>query len=102
MRKLIAPLIVTTAVGFSVPSLANDIPMHKHAADEIKTVCVKVGGSFSQSAGTYACGTNCHGGPGTDCVVFCKADQNCDAQVIGRRRPTSLLSALQAPARNSR
>jgi hypothetical protein len=102
VRKLIAPIILMSLLGFAGPSLARDIALHKHAADEIKTVCAKAGGSFSQGAGVYACGTNCHGGPGTDCIVSCTADQTCTAQVIGGRRPTTPLSALQAPARAAR
>lgn len=76
--------------------------MHKHTLDELKSVCSKAGGSFSQDSNGYACGTNCHGGSGTDCIVDCKNDQNCTAQVIGRRRPASLLSALQAPSHAAR
>jgi hypothetical protein len=72
--------------------------MHKHSAAELKSVCDKVGGSFSQDANIYGCGTDCHGGPGTACVVDCKTDQTCFAQVTGSRRPTTLMNALQAPS----
>ena len=102
MRKLIVPVVLMSALGFSGSSLASPINLHKHGAEEIKAVCAKAGGKYSEGAGTYACGTNCHGGPGTDCVVFCKADQMCDAQVIGARRPTTPLSALQAQTRANR
>jgi hypothetical protein len=102
VRKLIAALVLMIAFGFGGSSLASDIPMHKHTADEVKSVCAKAGGSFSQEPGDYSCGTDCHGGPGTDCVVFCKTDQNCVAQVIGGRRPATLLSALKAPVRTAR
>jgi len=31
--------------------------MHKHSVEELKNVCDKPGGSFSQDAGRYGCGT---------------------------------------------
>lgn len=102
MRQLIAPLVLMGALGFGGAALARDIALHKHTADEVKAVCTKAGGSFSEGSGTYGCGTDCHGGSGTDCTVFCQADQNCFAQVIGARRPHDLLSALQIPARHGR
>jgi len=80
--------------------LASDVHLAKQTAEEIKSVCDKAGGKFSQDANGYGCGTDCHGGPGTDCVVFCKTGEKCDAQVIGGRRPKNALSALQAPARS--
>ena len=54
---------------------------------------------FSQDAGGYECGTNCHGGPGTDCIVSCKTGQVCFAQTIGSKQPKTFLNALQAQAR---
>ena len=98
MRNLFAPLIIASVLGFTATSLAGDVHLPKQTAEEIKSVCAKVGGKFSQDANGYECGTNCHGGPGTDCVVFCKAGEACVAQVIGARRPKNVLSALQAPA----
>jgi hypothetical protein len=97
VRELTAPLILIGILGFSGSSLASEVPMHKHTVEEIKSVCDKTHGSFSQDAQIYGCGTDCHGGPGTDCIVSCKADQTCVAQVIGARRPTNLLNALQTP-----
>ena len=99
MRNLTAPLVVAAVLGFSAPSLASDIHLPKQTAEEMKSVCDRVGGKLSQDANGYECGTDCHGGPGTDCTVFCKAGENCVAQVIGARRPKNALSALQAPAR---
>ena len=99
MRISTAALILMGLLGFTASSLASDIHLPKQTADEVKAVCDKAGGKFSQDANGYDCGTDCHGGPGTDCVVFCKAGQNCVAQVIGGRRPKTALSALQAPAR---
>jgi hypothetical protein len=76
-------------------SSASETAMHKYTAAEIKSVCDKVGGSFSQDAGGYGCGTDCQGKPGTDCVVACKNnDKNCFAQVPGRARPHSFPNAL--------
>ncbi len=99
MRYLTASLILIGAVGFGAPSFASDIHLPKQTAEEIKAVCDKVGGKFSQDANGYDCGTDCHGAPGTDCVVHCTAGQKCVAQVIGARRPHDVLSALQVPAR---
>ena len=101
MRYFIAPLMLIGVLGLAGPALARDISMHKHSAEEIKSVCDKVGGSFSQGANAYGCGTDCRGGPGTDCIVSCKADQTCFAQVIGSRRPKTVLEALQKPTRQS-
>lgn len=103
MRILTIALASFIAFGLStVSSSARDISLHKHSVDELKSVCSKVGGSFSQDSNGYACGTNCHGGPGTDCVVDCKNDQNCVAQVIGARRPSTIAGALQAPTKGAR
>jgi hypothetical protein len=99
---LIASLILAAVLGLCGPSWARDVSLHKHSADELKSVCAKVGGSFSQGGGVYGCGTNCNGGPGTDCMVNCDASQTCTAQVIGHRRPTTLQNALQAPAGSPR
>jgi len=86
MRNLIVPLILVGAFGLSVGSAlaAQEVSLHKHTAAELKSVCDKAGGRFSQNAGGYGCGTNCQGKPGTDCVIGCKNDQNCTAQVPGR------------------
>ncbi len=102
MRNLCATLILIGTLGLSGPSLARDISLPKHSAAEIKTVCDKVGGKFSQDANGYDCGTNCHGGPGTDCIVSCKTAERCVAQVIGARRPRHVLDALKMPERHAR
>jgi len=94
MRRLALPLMLIGIFGLSVSSFARDVSIGKHSAEEVKSVCDKVGGRFSQDAGGYGCGTNCQGKPGTDCVIGCKNDQNCTAQVPGRGRPTNLLNAL--------
>ena len=90
-----------SAAGLSVDSsLASETSMHKYSAEELKSVCDKAGGSYSQDAGGYGCGTNCQGKPGTDCVVACKNnDRNCFAQVPGRARPMSLPNALSRSPR---
>ncbi|MFA6267969.1 MAG: hypothetical protein WC670_19910 [Pseudolabrys sp.] len=89
------PLVCAAILGTAAPSLARDMPLHKHSADEVKAICAKVGGSFSQGKELYGCGTDCRGAPGTDCIVTCGADQNCTAQVIGARRPRTIESALK-------
>jgi len=101
VRDFIASLIISGVLGFSVPAsvpaLAADVHLPKQTVEEMKSICTKAGGKFSQDANGYECGTDCHGGPGTDCVVFCKTGEKCIAQVIGARRPKNALSALQAP-----
>ncbi len=100
VRNLTVPLILIGALGLSGQSLAQEISLHKHTAEELKSVCDKAGGSFSQDADGYGCGTDCNGKPGTDCVVGCKNGQDCIAQVAGGgRRPTNLLNALVRPPR---
>lgn len=89
-------LILATTFSLSAgASLASETTMRKISADELKSVCDKAGGSFSQDAVGYGCGTNCQGKSGTDCVLACKNnDKNCFAQVPGRARPTSPLNAV--------
>ena len=102
MRSLAIALILVGVLGLSVSSFARDVSIGKHSAEEVKSVCDKVGGKFSQDATGHYCGTNCHGGPGTDCVVGCKTGESCIAQVIGSRRPTTLVNALEAPSGSPR
>ena len=97
MRSVALPLVLIGAFGLNVSSYARDVSLGKHTAEEVKSICEKVGGRFSQDATGHYCSTDCHGGPGTDCVVGCKTGQPCVAQVIGSRRPTNLANALQAP-----
>ena len=93
MRSVALPLILIGAFGLNVSSYARDVSLGKHTAEEVKSVCEKVGGRFSQDATGHYCSTDCHGGPGTDCVVGCKTGLPCVAQVIGSRRPTNLANA---------
>ena len=102
VQNLIALFIMLGMLVLGNPSSARDIYLQKSTTDEIKSVCEKVGGKYSDDASGFGCGTNCNGGPGTDCVVYCKVDQKCIAQVIGSRRPTSFQSALQAPTKHAR
>jgi hypothetical protein len=89
------------ALGLSSQAFARDIYLAKQTVDDMKAVCQKTGGRFSQDKNGYGCGTNCKGGPGTDCIVFCKAGKKkCVAQVVGGRRPHSVESALQKAGRH--
>jgi hypothetical protein len=102
MRRLIAPFILLGTLALGGPASAKDISLPKSSVDELKAVCTKVGGKFSQDSNGFGCGTNCQGGAGTDCIVFCKPDAKCVAQVIGARRPKTIESALKAPPRHKR
>ena len=102
MRSLSVALTLIAAIGLSASSsLAKEITLHA-TAEELKIVCDEAGGSFSQDpGGMYGCGTDCHGGPGTDCTVSCTKDHTCTGQVSGRGDPTNLLNTLR-PARAAR
>lgn len=98
MRRSIALLVLGGSLALAGAASARDIHLPKTGADELKQVCDKVGGSFSQGTARYGCGTDCKGGKGTDCVVTCEPDKRCDGQVIGARRPRTVEQAL-APAK---
>jgi hypothetical protein len=84
VRNLTVAFILIGAIGLSAgPSLAREITLHA-TAKELKNVCDEAGGKFSQDpSGMYGCGTDCHGGPGTDCTVGCTKDQICTGQLSG-------------------
>ncbi len=94
MRKLTAACVLIAGLGLSSPSLARDMRLEKQTPDQLKAVCDKVKGSFSQDKSGYGCGTDCKGGPGTACMVYCQPDKKCVAQVVGARRPRTVESAL--------
>lgn len=102
MRHLTTLLILTGALALSGAALASDLTLPKTNADQLKTVCTSAGGKFSQDAKGFGCGTDCRGGAGTDCTVYCPLDQKCTAQVIGARRPRSVAEALTTPERHRR
>jgi len=102
MRHLTALLILTGALALGGAALARDLTLPKTSPEAMKSACDKASGTFSQGANGYGCGTNCQGGPGTDCLVDCTADQKCSAQVIGGRRPRSVAEALTKPERHRR
>ncbi len=99
MRHQTALLVLIGVLAVTGPALARDVTLKKTSAEELKSACDKAGGKFSPGDKRYGCGTNCQGGPGTDCIVSCAPDGKCTAQVIGARRPKSVLEALQKPAR---
>jgi hypothetical protein len=94
VRVLTILLVLGGTLAFGGVSWANDIHLPKTGAAELKQVCDKAGGSFSQGAARYGCGTNCKGGAGTDCLVTCEPDKRCVAQVIGAHRPRTVEQAL--------
>jgi hypothetical protein len=102
LRHPTALLILTSVLTLSGAAIARDLTLPKTSAEAIKSACDKAGGKFSQDARSYDCGTDCHGGSGTDCVVHCEAGQKCTAQVIGGRRPHSVAEALTKPERHHR
>ena len=102
MRHLTALLVLTGALALNGAALARDLTFPKTNAEALKSACDKAGGKLSQDAKGYGCGTDCRGGPGTDCVVYCTTDQKCTAQVIGARRPRSVAEALTKPEQHRR
>jgi hypothetical protein len=90
-------LLITAILSAAAanPASAAEVRLRKQSVDQLKVTCQKVGGSFSQDSGGYACGTDCRGNAGTDCTVFCKNAAGCTAQVIGGRRPRTVEQALQ-------
>ena len=99
VRKLTAACILIGAVGFSGPVLARDIHLEKQTPEQLKAVCEKVSGSFSQDKSGYGCGTDCKGHAGTACMVYCQPNKRCIAQVVGARRPRTIESALRGKRR---
>jgi len=103
LRHLTALLILTGTLALGGLALARDLTFPAMNADALKSACTTAGGKFSQDASGYDCGTDCKGGPGTDCVVHCAAGQKCTAQVSGGgRRPHSVAAALTKAARHAR
>jgi hypothetical protein len=95
---LIGALALQSAM-FAGAARARDITLPKTTPEALRAACDKAGGKFSQGARGYGCGTDCAGGPGTDCTVYCPTGEKCTAQVIGARRPHSVAEALTKPAR---
>jgi hypothetical protein len=90
-------LILSGGLALGGAALARDLTLPRTNAEQLKDACTKAGGKFSQDVSGYDCGTDCKGGPSTDCTVHCTADQTCTAQVIGARRPRSVAEALTTP-----
>jgi hypothetical protein len=97
---LIGVLVLSLALPGAAP--ARDITLPKTAPEALRAACDAAGGKFSQETRGYGCGTDCAGGPGTDCTVFCPAGEKCTTQVIGGRRPHSVAAALSKPTRHAR
>jgi len=93
----LAALLILSAIA--LPASARDLTLPKTTAEALQAACAKAGGKFSQDARGYGCGTDCNGGPSTDCIVHCVANERCTAQVIGARRPRSVAEALTKPKR---
>ena len=63
MRSLAVAVILIGIFGLSVSPFARDASVGKRTPEEVKSVCDKVGGKFSQDATGHYCGTNCRGAP---------------------------------------
>jgi hypothetical protein len=108
MGELIMKTYLMLLVGLTLaltirPSAAAEVSLQKASAEGLKAICEKMGGPFSQDSSGYGCGTDCHGGKGTDCVVFCPTNaKRCTAQVDGARRPKTFEQALGLPSKRRR
>ena len=96
MRSVAVPLILIGALASTSRLTLEMYPSVSTPPRRSKASARKSAGDSQDATGHY-CSTDCHGGPGTDCVVGCKTGLPCVAQVIGSRRPTNLANALQAP-----
>jgi L-aminopeptidase/D-esterase-like protein len=86
--------VITVAFQINA-AMAAESNLRAYSADELKATCEKAGTSFSQGSSGYGCGTDCKGGKGTDCTVFCPTNpKRCTAQVMGSRRPKTAEEAL--------
>jgi hypothetical protein len=94
VRYAITLLVLSGSLALGGAALARDMRLPKTSAADLQKICEKVGGSFSAGTTLYGCGTDCHGGKGTDCLVNCEPDKRCNAQVIGGRRPRTVEQAL--------
>jgi hypothetical protein len=95
MRSVTVLLVLSGSLVIGTASMARDLHLPKTSAAELKQICEKVGGSYSEGAGRYGCATDCKGAKGTDCIVSCIADKPCDAQVFGGKRTRTVEQALQ-------
>jgi hypothetical protein len=98
VRIYIAPLVLIAALCLSASCFASDVNLQKQTPEQLKSACDVAGGKFSQDSRGYGCGTNCTGGPGTACTVFCEPDKKCVAQAMGSHRPRQIADALKKPA----
>jgi len=94
LRYWPALLVLSGTLAFSGVALARDIHIKKMSTADLKQVCEKVNGSFTQGPKRYGCGTDCKGKPGTECIVTCESGRRCIAQVIGARVPHTAEQAL--------
>ena len=97
MRKLFVPFILIGVLGLAGAAAARDVHVKKYSMDELKSACEKANGKFSQGGGLYGCGTDCHGNPGTACIVTCREGKRCIAQLMGGKRFRNLAQALGEP-----
>jgi hypothetical protein len=102
VRNLMAPLVLIGALAFTCAASARDTHLPPQTVDQLKAICTKVGGSFSQDSRGYDCGTDCHGKPGTACNVYCQPGKRCVAQLNMGRRAHNIEDALKVPERHHR
>lgn len=75
--------MVLMLVLVSSTAMAKDVDLGKHGADEIKSICDRVGGKFLSDGQTYGCSKACTGGT---CAVICDKDDGCFGTTPGDRQ----------------
>lgn len=103
MKFICAALFALALAALAPPSSAAEVNLQKTSADDLKALCQKVGGAYSEDNSGYGCSTDCQGGKGTDCTVYCPSTaKRCTAQVDGARRPKTVEQALAPVSKRKR
>ena len=88
LRSILLVLgLIVAALGAASPSYARTFELHQNVSHgQLQSACNAAGGSFSDApdGSGYACGTNCKGGPGTNCYVACDNGGKCTGVTPGR------------------
>ena len=87
----------------SSTAMAKDVDLGKHGADEIKSICDRLGGRFVSDGQTYGCSKKC---PGGTCAVICDKDDGCFGTTPENRQQGSngerdVLDALNTATTNT-
>ena len=103
MKLVCCVSFVIAVIALITPLSAAEVSLQKTSAGDLKALCEKIGGAYSEDNSGYGCSTDCRGGRGTDCTVFCPSTaKRCTAQVGGARRPKTMEQALSRVSKRKR